>query len=96
LFILGKTSVAISSIERRPSATSAQPSLKLIEAGAGRDDLRQLLMINCRTPELLDGSAITPPWSVRSRGSSMRSPQDRWRHCQTNDNQVEFVILAFP
>ncbi|MDH3739388.1 MAG: hydantoinase B/oxoprolinase family protein, partial [Alphaproteobacteria bacterium] len=31
------------------------PPLKLIEAGEVRDDLWQLLMINCRTPELLDG-----------------------------------------
>ena len=31
------------------------PPLKLIEAGETRDDLWQLLLINCRTPELLDG-----------------------------------------
>ena len=31
------------------------PPLKLIEAGQTRDDLWQLLLINCRTPELLDG-----------------------------------------
>lgn len=31
------------------------PPLKLIEAGQTREDLWQLLLINCRTPELLDG-----------------------------------------
>ena len=31
------------------------PPLKLIEAGRTREDLWQLLLINCRTPELLDG-----------------------------------------
>lgn len=31
------------------------PPLKLIDQGETRDDLWQLLMINCRTPELLDG-----------------------------------------
>jgi len=31
------------------------PPLKLIERGATRDDLWQLLLLNCRTPELLDG-----------------------------------------
>ena len=31
------------------------PALKLVERGALRDDLWQLLLLNCRTPELLDG-----------------------------------------
>jgi N-methylhydantoinase B len=31
------------------------PPLKLVEGGATRDDLWQLLLLNCRTPELLDG-----------------------------------------
>ena len=31
------------------------PALKLVERGAMRDDLWQLLLLNCRTPELLDG-----------------------------------------
>ena len=31
------------------------PVLKLVEAGEVRDDLWQLLLINCRTPDLLDG-----------------------------------------
>ena len=31
------------------------PALKLVERGGSRDDLWQLLMLNTRTPDLLDG-----------------------------------------
>ena len=31
------------------------PALKLVERGVTREDLWQLLLLNCRTPELLDG-----------------------------------------
>ncbi len=34
------------------------PVMKLIERGTVRDDLWELLLINCRTPELLDGDLL--------------------------------------
>ncbi len=41
------------------------PVMKLIEAGAVRDDLWELLLINCRTPELLDGDLLAMLGSTR-------------------------------
>ena len=41
------------------------PVLKLIEGGAVRDDLWELLLINCRTPELLDGDLLAMIGSTR-------------------------------
>ena len=41
------------------------PVMKLIEGGAVRDDLWELLLINCRTPELLDGDLLAMLGSTR-------------------------------
>ncbi|WP_419932511.1 hydantoinase B/oxoprolinase family protein [Candidatus Poriferisodalis sp.] len=41
------------------------PVMKLIEAGDVRDDLWELLLINCRTPELLDGDLLAMLGSTR-------------------------------
>lgn len=41
------------------------PVMKLIEAGTVRDDLWELLLINCRTPELLDGDLLAMLGSTR-------------------------------
>ncbi len=41
------------------------PVMKLIEAGKVRDDLWELLLINCRTPELLDGDLLAMLGSTR-------------------------------
>ncbi len=41
------------------------PVMKLIEAGSVRDDLWELLLINCRTPELLDGDLLAMLGSTR-------------------------------
>ena len=41
------------------------PVLRLVEAGHLRDDLYELLMINCRTPELLDGDLLAMMGSTR-------------------------------
>lgn len=44
------------------------PVLKLIERGEVRDDLWELLLINCRTPELLDGDLRAMIGSTRIGG----------------------------
>ncbi len=44
------------------------PVLKLIEGGKVRDDLWELLLINCRTPELLDGDLLAMIGSTRIGG----------------------------
>jgi N-methylhydantoinase B len=44
------------------------PVLKLIEAGQVREDLWELLLINCRTPELLDGDLLAMIGSTRIGG----------------------------
>ncbi|MEM7326204.1 MAG: hydantoinase B/oxoprolinase family protein, partial [Actinomycetota bacterium] len=44
------------------------PVLKLIEAGVVREDLWELLLINCRTPELLDGDLLAMIGSTRIGG----------------------------
>ena len=41
------------------------PVLKLVEAGTVREDLWELLLINCRTPELLDGDLLAMIGSTR-------------------------------
>ena len=41
------------------------PVMKLIEEGKIRDDLWELLLINCRTPELLDGDLLAMLGSTR-------------------------------
>ena len=41
------------------------PVMKLIESGKVRDDLWELLLINCRTPELLDGDLLAMLGSTR-------------------------------
>ena len=41
------------------------PVMKLIEEGKVRDDLWELLLINCRTPELLDGDLLAMLGSTR-------------------------------
>lgn len=41
------------------------PVLKLVERGAVRSDLWELLLINCRTPELLDGDLLAMLGSTR-------------------------------
>ena len=41
------------------------PVLKLIEAGRVRTDLWELLLLNCRTPELLDGDLLAMAGSTR-------------------------------
>ena len=41
------------------------PVMKLIEEGRLRDDLWELLLINCRTPELLDGDLLAMLGSTR-------------------------------
>ena len=41
------------------------PVMKLIEEGNLRDDLWELLLINCRTPELLDGDLLAMLGSTR-------------------------------
>ena len=41
------------------------PVMKLIEKGKVRDDLWELLLINCRTPELLDGDLLAMLGSTR-------------------------------
>ena len=41
------------------------PVMKLIESGTVRDDLWELLLINCRTPELLDGDLLAMIGSTR-------------------------------
>ena len=41
------------------------PVLKLVEAGRVREDLWELLLINCRTPELLDGDLLAMIGSTR-------------------------------
>ena len=41
------------------------PVMKLIEGGTVRDDLWELLLINCRTPELLDGDLLAMLGSTR-------------------------------
>ena len=47
------------------------PVLKLIEAGQVRDDLWELLLINCRTPELLDGDLRAMIGSTRIGGERL-------------------------
>jgi N-methylhydantoinase B len=44
------------------------PVLKLVEAGQVREDLWELLLINCRTPELLDGDLLAMIGSTRIGG----------------------------
>ena len=41
------------------------PVLKLVEGGTVREDLWELLLINCRTPELLDGDLLAMIGSTR-------------------------------
>ena len=43
-------------------------AVKLIEGGKVRDDLWELLLINCRTPELLDGDLLAMIGSTRIGG----------------------------
>jgi len=49
------------------------PVLKLVEAGVVRDDLWELLLINCRTPELLDGDLLAMIGSTRIGGERVRA-----------------------
>ena len=49
------------------------PVLKLIEAGQTRDDLWELLLINCRTPELLDGDLLAMIGSTRIGGERVQA-----------------------
>ena len=49
------------------------PVLKLIEAGTVRDDLWELLLINCRTPELLDGDLLAMIGSTQIGGERVES-----------------------
>ncbi len=49
------------------------PVLKLIEAGVVREDLWELLLINCRTPELLDGDLLAMIGSTRIGGERVQS-----------------------
>ncbi|MEM7094333.1 MAG: hydantoinase B/oxoprolinase family protein [Actinomycetota bacterium] len=48
------------------------PVLKLIEQGRVRDDLWELLLINCRTPELLDGDLLAMIGSTRIGGERVQ------------------------
>ncbi|MFB0901238.1 MAG: hydantoinase B/oxoprolinase family protein, partial [Acidimicrobiales bacterium] len=49
------------------------PVLKLIEQGQVRDDLWELLLINCRTPELLDGDLLAMIGSTRIGGERVQA-----------------------
>jgi len=49
------------------------PVLKLIEAGEVRDDLWELLLINCRTPELLDGDLLAMIGSTQIGGERVQA-----------------------
>lgn len=49
------------------------PVLKLIERGTVRDDLWELLLINCRTPELLDGDLLAMIGSTRIGGERVEA-----------------------
>ncbi len=49
------------------------PVLKLIERGTVRDDLWELLLINCRTPELLDGDLLAMIGSTRIGGERVQA-----------------------
>ena len=49
------------------------PVLKLIERGQVRDDLWELLLINCRTPELLDGDLLAMIGSTRIGGERVQA-----------------------
>lgn len=52
------------------------PVLKLIERGQVRDDLWELLLINCRTPELLDGDLLAMIGSTRIGGERVQTLVD--------------------
>ena len=52
------------------------PVLKLIDGGQVRDDLWELLLINCRTPELLDGDLLAMIGSTRIGGERVQALVD--------------------
>ncbi len=52
------------------------PVLKLVERGVARDDLWELLLINSRTPELLDGDLLAMIGSTRIGGERVTALVD--------------------
>jgi len=52
------------------------PVLKLVEKGVVRDDLWELLLINCRTPELLDGDLLAMIGSTQIGGERVAALVD--------------------